>query len=304
MSLFCLKTHDLSWQDRTINVELMIAPARSQLLFNKHKGLKTKYEQVSQNLDREKDSFMRSYKTDQRLMEMKKERYSKRRNDIIQKRANTDYLGRRRSSLPVNLFSDNKFENAFITELPTRESKSAGARIHFQSHTPTLRDKTPEHTRPSLLPVTPDMRIVSACSTARSATPGKPFLQREKSVRFEHLDSKEDEKHVCEHIKSRVVFNVPIEERIKDFLNKQNNFNTSPASAMLPRLPGEKKYDAKQFLVKRPSALKLNLVKLESAFDDFCSENGTDGFQKLVKYASKMKASVRNARNSILEPCS
>lgn len=304
MPLLCFKHKDLSWQDRTINIEFMIAPARSQLLYNKHKGLKTKYDQVSHNLDKEKESYMRSYKTDQRLMERKKETFSKRRNDIIQKRAMTDYLGRRRSSLPIN-FPNPQEDNMFITSVPTRESQSAGPRIHFQSQTPItpiLREPSPDRTK-HLNPITPDIRGVSACSTPRSATPGKPFLQREKTVHFDVINTNMDCNHVCEHIKSRIVFNVSIEDRIKQFLDKQHHFNTNPAPTKLPRLSRDLSTDSKRSSERKQSTVEnLNLVNLESAFDEFCADDSADGLQKLVKYASKMKASARIARHSIISP--
>ncbi|XP_052788728.1 uncharacterized protein LOC128223488 [Mya arenaria] len=301
MSLFCVQTQDLSWQDRTINTELMMAPARSQLLYNKHKGLKTKCEQRSYNLEREKDSFLKSYKTEHRLMERRRDSYVKVRNDIILRRS---ARGTRRSSLsgptghisaPPRLEAEmysagSRSDNAFITEIRLQGSKSADARTTFLRRSPEQMAK--------LAPLdTPEMtsRQVSACT--RSPTPGKPYLLRNKSVRFlpggspcphanKDVDDEEDYKQL------------PVEERIKRFLNAQSEFNIESAQ---PTRHRRKSLDP-NMLRHQFGGLQVNSNKLESAFEEFVGDGTMDGFQKMKKYATKLKATVRNAQNSQIMP--
>ncbi|XP_060569186.1 uncharacterized protein LOC132727630 [Ruditapes philippinarum] len=304
-AVFCLRTEDLSWQDRTINIEFMVAPAKSQLLYNKHKGLKTKFEQESYYLDREKESFMKSFKTERRLLERKKERYSKRRNDIIIRRASGD--SRRRFSItgrisaPPRLEQEKSTESkenmkTFITETPLRISKSAGARTRSKDLEDLSYKQTTEKHQALLAPVTPDIRAISPCVSTRTNTPGRPYLQREKSVRFQNLGlgQTDDEKET-----HRV--DTPIQDRIKNFLDKQTDFNKSGPTIVTDKNGRMQKMDTR-VLARRRSSVHLNMSKLEDAFNDFCIDGTTDGFDKLVKYTTKMRAGVKNARNSFLIP--
>lgn len=308
MSLFHVKTHDLSWQDRTINIEMMMAPARSQLLYNKHKGLKTKCQQENYNLDRERDSYLKSYKTDIRLMERRKELYSKRRNDIILKRSIAE--NRRRASVsgppgrisaPPRLERTTSFTSTsdptFITQLQTRESQSAGEQRQPSDQgksvftTPEM-TKLPEVTKTQVLATeTPDLRTISPCMSTRSPSPGKPYLLRNKSVRF--LVSQ-----TCPKKTTLEPLDLPVDERIKRFLATQVEFNkTGPTSIFgLTR-----KLKSSNLPVKQGN-LGVNMLKLEAAFDDFIQDNSDEGLQKLVRYATRVKATARNARNSAIMP--
>ncbi|KAH3799830.1 uncharacterized protein LOC127837561 [Dreissena polymorpha] len=303
MSLFCVQTHDLSWQDRTVNIELMISPARSQLLYNKHKGLKTKYEQVESNLEREKESYLRSYKTDQRLMERQKEQYSKRRNTIILRRAvaerrRSSFGGR--SSAPARLEADflgsSEMRPTFVTEINLRESKSADPRMTVPSRNPELTTLLPRLTAD-----TPDFRNLSPCIMNTSPSAGKPFLERKKSVRFERLTSgcrrgaKIDENTQIEEDSSVL----PIEDRIKRFLKSQGDFNKRVPEKI--NLVDSKKL---QPIINRSlnGTLSVNLGKLENAFDEFCVDESDEGLHRMVRYAARLKANVRNAQNSSIMP--
>lgn len=304
MSLFCVQTHDLSWQDRTINIELMISPARSQLLYNKHKGLKTKYEQLESNLDREKESYLRSFKTNLRLMERKKETYSKRRNTIILRNA---FAERRRSNLggrssaPARLEADlvgsSEVKPTFVTEVNLRESKSADPRMTLMSRNPELTTLLPLQRADTL-----DFRNGSPCTTNRSPSAGKPFLERKKSVRFERLTpgcrrgAKGDENAPIEEDMSPL----PIEDRIKRFIKSQGEFNKRNTAEKTNLVDSRKL----QPIIQRSlnGTLSVNLNKLETAFDEFCVDGSDEGLHQMVRYAARLKASVRNAQNSSIMP--
>ena len=288
----------------------MVAPAKSQLLYNKHKGLKTKFEQESYYLDREKESFMKSFKTERRLLERKKERYSKRRNDIIMRRASGD-LRRRwsiagRISAPPRLEQDRPTESkedmtsTFITETPLRISKSAGARTRSKELEDLPPKQTLEKQHTLLPPATPDMRAVSPCVSTRTNTPGRPYLQREKSVRFQNLQIIHNEDD-----KGKEPMQIPIQDRIKNFLAKQTDFNKSGPTIVTDK-NGKMRQNDKQVFARRKSSVNLNMSKLEGAFNDFCIDGSSEAFDKLVKYTTKMRAGVKNARNSFLltnSPC-
>lgn len=295
MSVFSLNTQNLSWQDRTINVEFMVAPAKSQLLYNKHKGLKTKFEQESYYLEREKESYLKAFKTEQRLMERRKENYSKRRNDIILRRASAE---RRRSSvggrfsapprLEQDVLTESKADVTFITAITARVSKSAGARTFVKEPRPLQQE---QHTGGTKLepPAVPDLRTVSPCFSVRTVTPGKPHLHREKSVRFENMkiiDTSLDKENV----------QLPIQDRIKNFLVAQTEFNKTGPKRTTEKLRRQYESSNREQLARRRSSFNLNMSKLETAFEEFCLDGSSDGLNKLVKYASKMRAFVRNVR--------
>lgn len=296
----------MSWQDRTINMEFMIHPVRSQLVYNKHKGLKTKCEQESYSLDKEKESYLRSFKTEQRLMERRKDRYSKRRNDIILRRASDD---RKRSSqagrisapprLEQGYLTDSKTDMTFVTEVPERVTKSAGARATFTERTSSAHRRTPDITN-TITSATDDSRTMYPVVSTRVPTPGKPYILREKSVRFQNMQ-------IVNHntTTDKVHAQVPVQERIKKFLVAQADFNTRGPTLVTDHdleIPdGRVPTSSKPPSARRISGMNLNLIKLESAFNVFCTDSSSDGLHKLVSYASRMKASERIARNSAMQ---
>ena len=302
MSLMHLKTHDLSWQDRTLNIELMLAPARSQLLFNKHKGLSSKCQQEHSYLDREKNSYLRSFKTDKRLMEMRKAAYDRKKVVLQQRRSSIDMRSgtpnQGRNSAPPRL----QEQHTFLTKIDGRESKSADAGVRV----PRSPRGIPSHM--NVVSPRSQFTIPAAASAGKSrSTHGPvthpPFLGRigrQKSVRFQHntadVDTTDDLGQT-ENDKERVY--TPIEDRVKLFIERQLDYNKhqfekkritpSPSSTT-------------SSVAKRYTGLKLKVSEIEKAFDNFCANNTEEGYHSLIRYAAKMKANVKNARNTSLVP--
>ena len=309
MTLLCLKTHDLSWQDRTLNIELMMAPNRSQLLYNKHKGLNSKCQQEKSYLEREKISFLRSYETDRRMMERKKERYAKSRHTITQRRMSSDRsrtpdndLGR--NSAPPRLEGElSKGDNTFLTQVADRQSQSAGAGRH-------PKQQIISQVRSKLTLLTPTSRRVSPEVTTRDTTSADssrrqpPYLGRvgrQKSVRF--LGAQETNKTVTDEQTVEERTETPIEDRIKKFLEVQSEFNNRRLDPLKCRgTPSPSSSCTSGSIAKRYSGLQLKVSELELAFDKFCDNSNTDSYHKLIRYASKMKANIKNARNASLVP--
>ncbi len=69
MSLLLLKTRDLTWQDRTLNVEVMLSPSHSQLLYNKHKTLGTHYHKQVELYEKQINTMIKDITVEKRLME-------------------------------------------------------------------------------------------------------------------------------------------------------------------------------------------------------------------------------------------
>ncbi|XP_005091893.1 uncharacterized protein LOC101849432 [Aplysia californica] len=83
MSLLMLKTKNLSWQDHTLNIEVMLAPLRSTLLLNKHKTLDTKYDKEKALFERQKDACIKDFVVEKRLIERRRQKLNKRKKDIL-----------------------------------------------------------------------------------------------------------------------------------------------------------------------------------------------------------------------------
>ena len=309
MTLLFLKTHDLSWQDRTLNIELMMAPSRSQLLYNKHKGLSSKCQQEHSYLDREKNSYLRSYKTDKRLMEMRKAVYDKKKVVIHQRRMSIDKRSKSpssginygRNSAPPRLQQNPaKDEHTFLTKIGGREAKSA--------ETGVQPSRSPRGVPSNLVILSPRSQFtVPATVTSGTSRPTRgpvfqpPFLERterQKSVRFLHDTADVDQTDKSEEMGTERL-GPPVEDRIKMFLEQQLDFNKRQAEKLrVTPSPGS----TTSSVAKRYTELKLKVSELEKAFDSFCGNTTDEGYHSLIRYAAKMKANVKNARNMSLVP--
>ncbi|XP_061170145.1 uncharacterized protein LOC133179394 [Saccostrea echinata] len=69
MSLLLIKTQDLTWQDRALNMEVMLEPKKTQLLFKKNKTLSMRCEKDRQRYDKQRTATIRNYKTEKRYMD-------------------------------------------------------------------------------------------------------------------------------------------------------------------------------------------------------------------------------------------
>ncbi|GFR90942.1 hypothetical protein ElyMa_004316100 [Elysia marginata] len=87
MSLLMLKTKNLSWQDHTLNIEVMLAPLRSTLLLNKHKTLDTKFEQEKSLYARQKDACLKDFVVEKRLIERRRQKLLRRKKELFDARA-------------------------------------------------------------------------------------------------------------------------------------------------------------------------------------------------------------------------
>lgn len=82
MSLLMLKTKNLSWQDHTLNIEVMLAPLRSTLLLNKHKTLDTKYDKEKALYERQRDACIKDYILETRLIERRRQKIINRKKEL------------------------------------------------------------------------------------------------------------------------------------------------------------------------------------------------------------------------------
>lgn len=302
MTLTHHKTHDLSDQDRTLNIELMMSPSRSQLLYNKHIGLTSKFHLERSYLERERNAFLRSYKTDKRLMEMRKQRYARAKHSIVQHRMSMER--RQSKTLDAENFGRNsapprleqnlaKDEKTFLTRI-AREAKS----VENNSRNPNTKPSPDEPERKELLSprsqfTRPALSLVDSNMKGGPQT-HKPYLvrlDRQKSVRFQNTTNADNPDSADRTVVERT--ETPIEDRVKQFLETQKEFNRRLAETdYLERslYHAESTYSS---VAKRSTGLTLKVSDLEKAFNRFCTNTSDDGYHSLVRYAAKMKANVK-----------
>ena len=235
------------------------------------------------------------------MMERRKERYSKSRSAILQRRSSLDRsrtpnsnLGR--NSAPPILDAEPR---TFLTQAVERESKSAGPGA-IRSPRPQVISRSPS----KLAHLTSVDSYIGEKDKGSSGAVRRhpPFLERlgrQKSVRFERGGGVDKTDTTDDTVNKTP--EPPIEERIKQFLDSQSDFNARfPDPRKIRGTPSPSSTSSN--LAKRYSGLTLKVSQLELAFDKFCGNSSDEGFQKLVRYASKMKANVKMARNSSLVP--
>ncbi|XP_069122101.1 uncharacterized protein [Argopecten irradians] len=136
-SLFLLKTRDLSVQDHSMNIEVMLAPNRTYLLMNKHKTLNAKSNKQKDDVERQRDSSTHSYISEKRLVDRRnQEFYIKRVNMFLNqlpadKRATV--LDRKSFSPSLNKI---QFENKQATETEEVKKTRAQPRVKSEPCTP------------------------------------------------------------------------------------------------------------------------------------------------------------------------
>ncbi|OWF36665.1 uncharacterized protein LOC110441345 [Mizuhopecten yessoensis] len=124
-SLFLLKTRDLSVQDHSMNIEVMLAPNRTYLLMNKHKTLNAKSNKQKDKVEKQRDSSTHSYVSEKRLVDRRnQEFYIKRVNMFLNQLApntRSTVLDRKSFSPSLNkIQDDNKQASEAVKVVKTK----------------------------------------------------------------------------------------------------------------------------------------------------------------------------------------
>ncbi|OWF36667.1 uncharacterized protein LOC110441343 [Mizuhopecten yessoensis] len=311
MSLLFLNTRNPTWQDRTVNVEVMLAPARNQLLMNKHKTLGSKCLKAQRLYDKERESMLKNIVIEKRIMERKQQVLSRKKSDIMMNRVSSSVCSDRQISTPVLTVCSKRGGSApaklgwaekntnkpgvFLTEV-------AGAgELRSQSVAPAERDKqwkqssSPSHGNLSKKAVGSASQLSMSSRRVISPFGSKRSSKRIKSVRFN--DIRDHENQETDNYPSRPC----VDGLVQQFVQTQAEFNQRPVTGS--RNQWTKRPDTNSPLVaKRYSTLSVNNNKLINAFDNFCLDKNKEDFQKLVRLASKLKSSVKMARNQSVVP--
>lgn len=320
-----LKTHDLTWQDHTMNVEMMLAPLHAQLLASKHKALSTRCNTIKLIYEKEKDTMVKNINIEKRLMERKKTAILKRKSEIAFKRLSsaksdptnmrcrtiTDVQPKRGKSAPPVL-SEAKQTGAevFLTEVKNMGNANSepgdrrrGSLAEVYHPVSSSRNSFKSSVT---LPYFTGGQSTSRNETPRHITTSGSHL-RGKSVRFE--DDDEDGRH------SDILFEkinyARIQEKVKTFVHEQDDFNRRPPGyrlnfrtrqRLLSDPLGIQNGYQPPLIAKKSAKLSLDKDELEKAFDKFCENQSKDNLQAMMKMATKQKASLRIARDQSIVP--
>ncbi|XP_067660654.1 uncharacterized protein [Haliotis asinina] len=306
MSLLLLKTKNLSWQDHTLNVEVMLSPNHSQLLFNKHKTLGTQYVKEVDLYQKQISTFVKDITVEKRLMERYRHRLVSRQKELIVQRSYSaqemrklqqlDMKDRSRSA-PVGSSRDaspqrppgRKSRGVFLTEI--EEDKMAKL--------PALPSKRGKLQTIVVLPKTLEKP---------KPKPKPPNLGPKRYVTFgERPPSDSESEESADEAEPDTAY--PLEEKIKNFLDEVKSFNEKPVpkrrlqgSAELFRYLKENESVPTSPVGKRYNTLTLDRQKLEAAFDSFCKSQAREDLVKMMRLAAKMKANAAQARNTSMVP--
>lgn len=311
MSLCLLKTRDLSWQDHSINIEVIMAPRRTDLLSKQHRSLGNKCDKRVTRYELNKNSVLKHLQLEKHhIGQRATELYvlkAKRFLDGFPVDMKREILNRRSFSIALNKLRDEIMEcQERVKSEPLPERKEITKTdpvgttlpelniVSRQNSTRKQIDKFYITELPSprsdelppvvvetekARPVKPTLRransdLVSTASrlSAASSSSARPRLTRQKSVRFENDVDSEGKK-------------ASLHERVREFIKEQEEFNSQVQQLHTINDLNDLQIDEKD--------------KLISAFDNFCKSSSTKTqLQKLVKLASKFKVTNRSMANT------
>lgn len=327
MALMMLKTHDLTWQDHTINVEMMLAPLHAQLLASKHKALSTRCNTIKLIYDKERDTMVKNINIEKRLMERKRSVFLKRKSEIAFKRlssAKSDPTNQRCLSVPsVNpkrgnsappvLSEAKQNDKVFLTEVRDVDKANTSEPDGRRNGSVTEISHPLSFSRNSFKSSITLPYFTGSQSSSRNESPQHTTTftsqMRGKSVRFEE---NEDEERSGEILFEKINY-ARLQQKVRNFVHDQDDFNNRPAGYKLNFRTRQRfnfnsfgsnfKTQQQQPLVaKKSSKLSLNKDELERAFDKFCENKTKDNLHAMMKMATKQKASIRIARDQSIVP--
>ena len=200
MSLLLLKTRDLTWQDHTLNTEVMLAPARSGLLLNKHKTLGAKCEMDKQLYERQRAQCVKDFLSSRRLIDRQRQKLINRQRELGSKRprvrsaataqppavqpdASGSTLKERSASAPGNLVNRSELPAIYIdtgADSPDpSDSSSFFVTELLSDHPPATSTPLPSFPTPARIASLPSAPVVGT----RSAPGGRaPHVQNGRSL--------------------------------------------------------------------------------------------------------------------------
>ena len=137
MCLFMLKTHDLTTQDHSMNIESMLAPEQNYLKLKRHKTLNANCDAAKKMIDKEANHAQNSHRSEAKMVNRKKEElYVKRVNRLLDKMTEEEretILKRKSSSKCLNNIQEDRLP-VYIVNAKMNTEKLTGSTESLASH--------------------------------------------------------------------------------------------------------------------------------------------------------------------------
>ncbi|XP_041368395.1 uncharacterized protein LOC121382836 [Gigantopelta aegis] len=302
MSLLLLKTKDLSWQDHTMNVEVMLKPNQCQLLLNKHKTLHTKYMQARDLFEKQLQSYIKDYTLERRLTDRYREKLTSRKRELTQQRVQSAFEARQMAEVELQR----------IKSAPITKSKTPSPIRHIGKRSRGLFITEIDDDKIYRLPsISQKKDKKQAFFEGLSRPKSKPKQDEKQKTEPESLGEK---RYITLPIKSEATLTAEKQaeemqgallEKVKSFVEEIREFNRKPPpheESTSESLSSAKSRGITPLVAKRYSTFTVDMQKIETAFDDFCKTNSKEDLQKMMKLAAKLKSNVALARNQSLVP--
>lgn len=332
MSLYLIKTQDLTWQDRALNIEVMLEPKKTQLLFKKNKSLSMRCEKDSVRYDKQRRASIRNYKTERRYMDeknqelyliktqrflqsippdMKQQVLSRRSFSIsltkLAKDINEEELSARASAPPDMVGCMSRDEVTFLPAITLQTLEPQSPR------TPEPLLQKPKSRSNKDMRSQKDCLSVDSQASSRINTPIPSYLPsvqqplpsgiiktRRGSANalisdknVRFSDEKNEEEKHCKETRGDPYQEERVRiENLKPHVQKKVNSFLLEQSRFNKRAPISKTDLARKPVAENQDVCGISKSRLVSAFDDFCQLSNRDNYQKLVKYATKYKVAA------------
>ena len=284
-----------------MNMEVMLKPNQCQLLLNKHKTLQTKYIQARDLFEKQLQSYIKDYTLERRLTERYRERLVCRKKELHIQRVQSAMEAKqiaeieleRTKSAPVHKSKTpspirhigKRSRGLFITEmdddkiyrLPTIAQKKDQKQAFFEGLS-RPKSKAPKEEKSKTEPIhLGDKRFVTLPMKSEAALAGEKLREENQELLL---------------------------EKVKTFVEEMKEFNRKPQThdEASESLGSSKSRTITPLVAKRYCTFSVDMLKIETAFDEFCRTNSKEDLHKMMKMAAKLKANVALARNQSLVP--
>lgn len=326
MSLLFIKTQDLTWQDRALNIEVMLEPKKTQLLFKKNKSLSMRCEKDRVRYEKQKRASVRNYKTEKRYMdERNQELYLIKTQRFLQSippDMKQQVLNRRSFSISLTKLAkdiNDGEENARASAPPNMVgcmSRDEGTIL------PAITIQTPE---PPAIPDLPIQQVKSSTgvrprrdsfdwsesnsdsrASSRINTPIPSYLPSVQQslpsgimkTRKKSANALFTDKNV-KFAEEKVVEERPLKDQYQEEKLRIENLKPKVQRKVNSFLLEQSRFNKRGPISKTELSVKsveetndicgISKRRLVSAFDEYCELSSQDNYQKLVKYATKYK---------------
>ena len=319
---------------------------RNQLLMNKHKTIDTKLEQAKAHYECQIEAYSKDFVLEKRLIERRRDKLTKRKKEIIAEKRAKSVLEEEKEEEEVNTPTQERSFSAPSNNRRGRSSHRSPTKQKDKSphqglpklglkHTPLfggtpLRPRMFLETASGLASesrkarggdVWGDLVLSATKSGKKSGTPDvsdkkppvpptppadQPTSRRLPNVTFlDYLEEDEEfgESNIVVEVKPKTV-----EEKVREFLQDMDRFNSRPATACSKAETEDSLISGRPYhrmsgtpstmAANRYNTFTLDRKKLEKAFDTYCENKNNEDLFKAMKLAAKMKAHIRQARNS------